>query len=961
MQNMVKKKWRLKEADPLLQFILARDLGISPLTARLLITRGVCTVEDARVFLKGTLEHAGDPFLLAGMERAVERILAAVKQGEKVLVYGDYDVDGITATALLVKVLERLGARVDYYIPNRFTEGYGLHGEALRRAGEEGYRLLVTVDCGISAVAEVAEARSAGGPEIIITDHHQVPEEIPGALAVINPRRKDCTYPFKDLAGVGVALKLAQALLRAAGEGKNAWHDYLDLACLGTVADIVPLTGENRLLVKYGLPKLAATGSPGLKALMQVSGIKPEGMGVRDVGFGLAPRLNAAGRMGDPRRAVELLLCRDEHRAAALAAELDRHNRERQQVESRILADALGMIDGEGYARDRVVVLASPAWHPGVTGIVASRLAESLYRPVLLVALDGEEGRGSGRSIPGFHLYRALQHCREYLTTFGGHAGAAGFSLPAGHIDALRESINQYALSFTSPDLMVPVLDVDARVSLEDISVQLVNELAMLSPHGHGNPEPLLSCLGVSVISCREVGRDGSHLKLLVKENGILREGIGFHLGGHLDNLAAGEALDMAFVPSLDHWNGTVRVQLEIKDLRRTGDLKAVSPDGEDHLLPDRAKDHFLDTLFKEAGDYLPRAAPLLFLPAFVQRKLVEYEERGYGAGLPLDYHPSLFLCTPAGQPGLEIISGAACAATGEGLDSRMAAHEPEFSCRPVDCRGRPERPSWLAGLADGGKPTLVVVSSPHRAVELATYLRRLCSGSGKKAAFCHSWLPPEQRTMVKELFTGGQINVVLATPDMVSTLSEAGPGRMVVYHLPYDHGDWEMIRKAAHKGKVDYVYLPFGPDDHRQARAYLAALVPERDLLARLYALLRQGLGSPGSVPRKMPAGENGHRKEQQWFLYHLAGLLRRAGCPWARSFTVGMGLAVLTELELLQWSPDQYRPVPRRSGGREKIPLAASPTYRWLQELKERAIKWQKYALQAPADLLMECHPGF
>ncbi|MGB9825850.1 MAG: single-stranded-DNA-specific exonuclease RecJ, partial [Desulfofundulus sp.] len=582
-------------------------------------------------------------------------------------------------------------------------------------------------------------------------------------------------------AGVGVALRLAQVLLQAAGEGETAWYDYLDLACLGTVADIVPLTGENRLLVKHGLPKLAATPNPGLQALMQLSGVKAEKMGTREVGFVLAPRLNAAGRMGDCRVAVELLLCRDPVRAGELAAQLDRENRERQQVESRVLAEALGMLDALGGARDLVVVLASHGWHPGVLGIVASRLVEILYRPVLLISLDGGQGKGSGRSIPGFHLYQALSSCREHLLAFGGHEGAAGFTIAADRVDALRKAINDYAAAVISPDLLLPGLEIDALVSLEDIPYEVVTELDSLNPYGHGNPEPLLACCGVTVINCREVGREGRHLKLLVRERGTVRDSIGFDLVGYLENLGAGETVDLAFVPALDQWNGNARVQLEIKALRRAGEWEEVSPQREPGLSPDRGLDEFLVNLYNGAKESFGKGISF-FLPEFIQRKLAEYEQKTSvsPAGVLKFYSSPDQYATPC--PVTSSFPRIACSA-GERTGTLQQSTQLPFHI--VDLRRQSARPSWLAGLADAGQRLLVVVGAAHRTVELAFYLRRVCSGSGRQVAFCHPWLNHEHQEMLRELFARGKLNVLLTTPALAPSLAGAGTDHLVVYNLP--------------------------------------------------------------------------------------------------------------------------------------------------------------------------------
>ncbi|OAT85026.1 single-stranded-DNA-specific exonuclease RecJ [Desulfotomaculum copahuensis] len=923
------KIWRVKRADPALKYILARELKISPILAHLLLNRGVYTVEEARIFLSGGLEQLAAPGLMKGMDRAVERLAAAIKSGDKVLVYGDYDADGITATALLVKVLRRLGARVEYYIPGRLTEGYGLHEAVLEQARAAGFTLVVTVDCGISNAGAVAAAVRAGGPDVIITDHHQVPSALPPAVAVLNPRQPDCAYPFKELAGVGVALKLAQALLVACGQDEDAWQDYLDLACLGTVADIVPLLGENRILVKAGLSRLACGGSAGLQALLDASGVKKEELDARAVGFALAPRLNAAGRLGDARPAVELLLCTDDTRARELAGRLNHGNRERQQIEAGVLAEALAMLHADpARAGDRVLVLASPGWHAGVIGIVASRLMDHFYRPVLLIALDGGQGKGSGRSIPGFHLYRALEHCREYLLAFGGHAGAAGFSLPAERVEALRAAINRYAGEVMPGEAPLPVLDVDALVSLRDISPRLITELAMLAPFGHGNPDPLLACCGVSVLHCRGVGRDGHHLKLLVRENGTTMDGIGFHLAGCVDEVAAGAAMDLAFTPAFDHWRGERNLQLAVKDLRPGGGEPAALNQphgGAGGPGPKKANDD-LSLLFQEAARHLPRAEQALFLPGFVRRALAEYSRSPQADRLP-DWCRRAFGVPPPAAGGLS------------GTD----AGRETAALRLVDRRGRPGRPAWLAGLVAAGRRTLVLVDSPHRTVELASYLRHACPEAGKGTVFCHAWQDEGQRVLIRELLASGRAGVLVTTPDQAAVTAGREMSRVVVYHPPGDRREWEMVVEAARRAGAGAVYLLFGREDARLAARYLAALAPDRDSLARLYLLLSRGNGPPA----RSGSGDE--------LLDRLTRQLKRAGCVQAQEFTVALGMAVLAELGLLAWpAAGGDSPVCLPACRGEKRPLSGSATYCWAQQLKKTSLEWLGHTLNASVGTL-------
>ncbi|RYD03961.1 hypothetical protein N752_17925 [Desulforamulus aquiferis] len=377
------KRWRVKSPNALLQKIMSAELGISNILAQLLINRGIYTVEQARAFLGGELDRLFSPWLMKDMDKAVERILLARQNNEVVLVYGDYDVDGITGTTILLLALRKLGCNATCYIPHRLEEGYGLNQEALGKAYDQGVSLVVTVDCGISGVEEVAAA-SLMGLDIVITDHHEPPEILPVAVAVLDPKRHDCPYPFKELAGVGVAMKLIQALFQQAGLGPREWEAYLDLVCLGTVADIVPLQGENRIIVKHGLSKINTTSRPGLQALIKISGLRKDSFGTRELGFGLAPRLNAAGRMGDATLGVELLLATDPQVAEEMAERLNKGNQERQQVEAKVLAEALALLENNpNMVQGKAIVLASSNWHPGVIGIVASRLVDRFYRPVL--------------------------------------------------------------------------------------------------------------------------------------------------------------------------------------------------------------------------------------------------------------------------------------------------------------------------------------------------------------------------------------------------------------------------------------------------------------------------------------------------------------------------------------------------------------------------------------------------
>jgi single-stranded-DNA-specific exonuclease len=544
--------------------------------AGLLIRRGCDTPEAARIFLDAPLSALHDPWRMLGMDAAVDRLRVAVARREPILVCGDYDVDGVSGAALLVGGLRRAGADVEYTVPRRLEHGYGLHVNIAEQAAAAGVRVLVTVDHGISAHEAVARAR-ARGVDVIICDHHLPPSRpagLPAATAILNPAQPDCPYPFKGLCGVGIAFKLLQALFGPEA-GEELWP-FLDLVALGTIADLVPLLGENRILVKHGLVRLAGTTRPGLRALAEVAGIPlsgPGGLGTGRVAFGLAPRINAAGRLEDATAAVRLLLTHDPVEAGGLAADLDRKNRERQELEGSILAEALARAEAEhDLERDRAIVLASPNWHPGVIGIVAARLVERFGRPTALIGTGGQEARGSARSAAGWHIANALGRCADLFLNYGGHRTAAGFSISSDQIEAFRARFLSLAAQELSDDDLVPTLEADAEVSLETVDLALADSLARLAPHGVGNPEPLFAARRVQVMrSPRRVGQN--HLKMKVRQSprdGQVVEAIGFKLGSFAEvlNQPVPPWIDLLFVPERNAWNGREILQLRVKDLR---------------------------------------------------------------------------------------------------------------------------------------------------------------------------------------------------------------------------------------------------------------------------------------------------------------------------------------------------------------------------------------------------------
>jgi single-stranded-DNA-specific exonuclease len=554
--------WRVAPWPPQAAAFAAR-LGVPPLVGALLLGRGI-DPENAAAFLRPHPAQLHDPYGLPDMEPAVERLLRAIRDGERVLVWGDYDVDGVAATCIMMEALAQAGARnVEYYIPHRIQEGYGLHGPTLERYARDGTTLVVTVDCGVHDHETLAAAAS-WGMDVIVTDHHPCPPQLPPAVAVVSAQRGDSLYRFPGLAGAGVAFKVMQALAaRALGVNPET---ALDLAALGTIADVVPLVGENRVLAKLGLERLSHSRRPGLDALAQVAGIKGA-LDATSVAFGLAPRLNAAGRIARADASLHLLSTRHAGEAAVLAKELDQYNQLRQTLEETVLAD-IRRASPEGDDR-RVLVLSGCGWHPGVLGIVASRLVDAYWRPVVLVGLDDGVGRGSARSVPGFDIRAALHACRSHLTRFGGHSLAAGLSVASSALPILSEELNLWARA-APPGVFLPALDIDAEVSLGDLSLSLLEALENLSPCGAANPQPLLMVRDVQVEGPRRLGQHGQHLAFNVRDRmGRSVPAVAFRTG----NRGGWEGrLDLAVRPELDQWRSAKRLRLLVEDWRPAGD-----------------------------------------------------------------------------------------------------------------------------------------------------------------------------------------------------------------------------------------------------------------------------------------------------------------------------------------------------------------------------------------------------
>jgi single-stranded-DNA-specific exonuclease len=573
VEPVSQRRWRVNNPDRTVTKRLTHETEISPLVAMLLVNRGLSEPSAAARFLASTLAELHDPFLLLGMDRAVERLAVAVARRERVCVYGDYDVDGISAVALLISFFRTIGLECFYYIPKRLETGYGLSLEGVETVALQGANVIITVDCGITAYDE-SRLCSSLGIDLIITDHHTPGAEIPSACAVINPHQPACPFPFKSLAGVGVAFNLMIAFrsrLREEGHfdggGEPNLREYLDLVALGTIADIVPLLDENRIFVKYGLAELTQSARVGVQALKSVAGVSGQ-VSCGAVGFRLAPRLNAAGRLEDAALGVELLLCDDRGKAAEIAARLDASNSERQGLEQEILRDALAKVKGSARFKHRKsIVLASSEWHPGVIGIVASRIVDLFHRPTILIALQNGSGRGSGRSIPSFHLHDALHACSEHLLKFGGHKYAAGLSVDEATLEAFVERFDEVAQGLLGDSDLTPELVIDGELGAEELTLELAEIIEQLSPFGMGNPEPVFMLRRAAVVD-RQVVKE-HHLKLRLFAGGRVLEAIGF-------NMAQGKALpttlDVAFSLEANRWNGRQRLQLKLRDFREAAD-----------------------------------------------------------------------------------------------------------------------------------------------------------------------------------------------------------------------------------------------------------------------------------------------------------------------------------------------------------------------------------------------------
>lgn len=587
------KKWVFFPSKRKLQEEISSSLHISPITAQVIINRGIIDVSTAKAFLQPQLSTLSDPMLLPDMDKAAKRIVDAVRDGEKITVYGDYDADGISATALMVLCLNFIGANVQYYIPERIEEGYGLNKDAILRLKSDGTRVIITVDCGINSYREAKIAQLCG-IDLIITDHHEPGAEIPDAFAVINPKMSselrvassELTHNSltlnSELSGVGVAFKLAWAIgqhlslqKRVSPEFKNFLINALGLVALGTISDVVPLHGENRILARHGLEYLQHCNSPGIRALIEIADLCGSSIDSNHVGYRLGPRLNAAGRIDSAGICVELLTTKCENRAREIAKILDNKNKKRREIQQGIGESVREKIEKEiDIATTPVIILSDDAWHPGVVGIVASNVAEEFNRPTIIIALDGDLGHGSARSyIPAFHLFKTLELYGERLVSFGGHARAAGLKILRHEIDEFKAFMNATASQLLQEDDFIPLLEIDAEVKLSALSKPLISELARLYPHGEGNPLPLFAATNVKIAGQpRRVGAQGQHLSFYVRQGDTTIKAIAFGMGEAYDISALGgqngRLHSIAFTPKLNNWQDQESVELEVKDIK---------------------------------------------------------------------------------------------------------------------------------------------------------------------------------------------------------------------------------------------------------------------------------------------------------------------------------------------------------------------------------------------------------
>lgn len=560
------KKWQICETDKWKVDELKSKYNISELLATILVNKNITTQKEINEFLNPTRNDFFDPFLMNDMDIAIKRIKKAIENQEKVIIYGDYDVDGITSITVLKSFLKDVGLDVDYYIPNRLEEGYGLNKNAIDEIAKKEYKLMITVDCGISAIEEVDYANSLG-IEVIITDHHEPGDEIPKALAVVDNKRKDNKYPFRELAGVGVAFKVSQALAQSMNIREEEYLKYLDIVCVGTISDIVPLVSENRVITKLGLKLVKQTRNMGLRAIINSSGYSQ--INSTTISFGVAPRINACGRMGKAEQALKLLLSKDIYEVNKLTQELNSYNRERQEIEKEIFENVLTKIEQNNLAKNRTIVVGGENWHHGVIGIVSSKITEKYFKPSILLSFEEDgTGKGSGRSIPGFDLHEALMKCENCLEKFGGHSMAVGLTIKKENLEQFYKEFEKIAEENETENI-IPIINVDAKIELDKIDKSVVEDLKQLEPFGEANKTPTFALKNIRIDSIRALS-EGKHLKLTLRENNQIINAIGFNIGELAEAYKIGDKIDIAGVLEINTFNGIDNLQINIKDIMKS-------------------------------------------------------------------------------------------------------------------------------------------------------------------------------------------------------------------------------------------------------------------------------------------------------------------------------------------------------------------------------------------------------
>ena len=559
------KKWEYYNSDKLKIKQISQKFNLPEFIAKILVNRNITEDEQIKVFLNPTRNDFYNPFLLNDMDKAVSKIIEAINKKQKIIIYGDYDVDGITSITVLKKFLEDRGIKVGYYIPDRLNEGYGLNKEAISKISSEGYELIITVDCGITAIEDVEYANSLG-MKVIVTDHHEPSDIIPNAFAVINPKRQDSTYPFKNLAGVGVVFKLIQAISKKLELPEKEYLKYLDLVCIGTISDIVPLIDENRVIAKLGLKLVCVTRNVGLREL--ISSIRFKKIDSSAVSFGIAPRINACGRMGHADEAVKLFLTQNIVEAGNIADDLNKYNVTRQSIEKKIYEEALIKIEENNMSKENSIILGGENWHHGVIGIVASKITDLFNKPSILICFEGNEGKGSGRSIMGFDLHNALCKSSEYLEKFGGHEMAVGLSLKKENFNKFKEKFQGIVEESDIKDI-VPIIKIDEEIDLKNITMDMVKEMSKLEPFGEENKIPIFLFRNLKIDSIRAIS-DGKHLKLSLKYSRGWIDAIGFNMGELVEQFTIEDKIDVVGFLEINSYNNIEKLQINIKDMMKS-------------------------------------------------------------------------------------------------------------------------------------------------------------------------------------------------------------------------------------------------------------------------------------------------------------------------------------------------------------------------------------------------------